>query len=39
MVDFAKHKQSLLCNDPQSIADYEKKYGNRNKCGRKLAQK
>ncbi|KAA6209038.1 pyridoxal phosphate-dependent decarboxylase family protein [Avibacterium paragallinarum] len=24
MVDFAKHKQSLLCNDPQSIADYEK---------------
>ncbi|MFZ7282890.1 pyridoxal phosphate-dependent decarboxylase family protein [Avibacterium avium] len=24
MVDFAKYKQSLLCNDPQSIADYEK---------------
>ncbi|OOH90802.1 aspartate aminotransferase family protein [Pasteurellaceae bacterium 15-036681] len=23
MVDFAKHKQALFCNDPQSIADYE----------------
>ncbi|WP_040976904.1 pyridoxal phosphate-dependent decarboxylase family protein [Necropsobacter massiliensis] len=23
MVDFAKHKQALLCNDPQSVADYQ----------------
>lgn len=23
MIDFAKHKQALLCNDPNSIADYE----------------
>ena len=22
MVDFAEHKQALLCNDPQSAADY-----------------
>ena len=23
MVDFAQHRQALLCNDAQSIADYE----------------
>ena len=24
MTDFAKHKQALFCNDPQSIADYQR---------------
>ncbi|TCJ97975.1 L-2,4-diaminobutyrate decarboxylase [Volucribacter psittacicida] len=24
MIDFSQHKQALLCNDPQSISDYEK---------------
>ncbi|WP_428992033.1 hypothetical protein, partial [Acinetobacter baumannii] len=23
MVDFAEHRKALLCNDAQSIADYE----------------
>ncbi|WP_228200861.1 hypothetical protein, partial [Acinetobacter baumannii] len=27
MVDFAEHRKALLCNDAQSIADYESAMG------------
>ena len=32
MVDFAEHRKALLCNDAQSIADYESAMGEATKA-------